>query len=191
MALPAEGPLPALCGRWLDSGIEVKTLFKGDSLGVHFAANIFVATTFLWLVLWHGAGVNPIWAVSSMVAASDPQPQQAAKFFYGRLVNALIGCATGLSVLAIGGTSEWKIPIALSLSVLISTYLVRVQVMYRQAPITAAIVVAGGLMHHSKELGIEDGLRRVGEVLLGCFVGLAVSWLMAKLWPPPAKRPAG
>src|SRR5262249_22160909 len=144
------GAFSRLRGRLLDGGIEMRNPFKGDSLGVHFAVNIFVATTFLWLVLWHGAGLDPIWAVSSMVAASDPEPQQAAKFFYGRLVNALIGCATGLAVLAVGGTSEWKVPVALSLSVLISTYLVRVRVMYRQAPITAAIVVAGGLMQHSK-----------------------------------------
>jgi len=166
----------------------MKKLFQGDSTGIHFAVNIFVATTFLWLVLRNLAGLNPIWAVSSMVAASDPKPQQAAKFFYGRMANGLVGCATGLLVLFVGGTSEWKIPLALSLSVLISTYLARVQVMYRQAPITAAIVVAGGLAQHSKVLGMEDGLRRVGEVLLGCVVGLVVSWLMYKVWPPPEKE---
>ena len=165
--------------------------FKGDSLGVHFAVNIFLATTFLWVVLRHLAGLNPIWAVSSMVAASDPKPEQAAKFFYGRLVNGVVGCATGLAVLVVGGTSEWKIPLALSLSVLISTYLVRVQVMYRQAPITAAIVVAGGLMRHSKVVGMEEGLRRVGEVMLGCVVGLVVSWVMARVWPPVVKQHAG
>jgi len=171
--------------------IAMKNPFKGDPLGVHFAVNIFLATTFLWLVLRHLAGLNPIWAVSSMVAASDPKPEQAAKFFYGRLVNGVVGCATGLTVLVIGGTSEWKIPLALSLSVLISTYLVKVQVMYRQAPITAAIVVAGGLMHHSKALGVEEGVRRVGEVLLGCVVGLVVSWLMSRLWPPMVKQQSG
>ena len=175
----------------IEPPIPMKNPFKGDSLGVHFALNIFIATTFLWLLIRHLAGLNPIWAVSSMVAASDPKPEQAAKFFYGRLVNGVVGCATGLAVLVVGGTSEWKIPLALSLSVLISTYLVRVQVMYRQAPITAAIVVAGGLMGHSKVLGVEEGLRRVGEVMLGCVVGLVVSWLMSKLWPPLAKGQAG
>src|SRR5215471_5485286 len=168
----------------------MKNPFKGDSVGIHFAVNIFVATTFLWLMLRHWAGLNPIWAISSMVAASDPKPQQAATFFYGRLVNGIIGGATGLMVLMVGGSSEWKIPLALSLSVLVSTYVVGVPVMYRQAPITAAIVVAGGLMHHSKESGLEEGLRRVGEVLLGCVVGLIVSWLMSKLWPLPAKNHA-
>jgi uncharacterized membrane protein YccC len=92
-----------------------------------------------------------------------------------------------LLVLVVGGSSEWKIPLALSLSVLVSTYMVGVSVMYRQAPITAAIVVAGGLMHHSKASGVEEGLKRVGEVLLGCVVGLLVSWLMSKLWRLPLK----
>ena len=167
----------------------MKNPFKGQMLGVHFALNIFIATTLLWIVLRHWAGLNPIWAISSMVAASDPQFKQALKTFHGRMVNALIGCGTGLFVLVVGGTSEWKIPLALAMSVLISAYLVRVQVMYRQAPITAAIVVAGGLTHHSKRTGVEEGLWRVGEVLLGCLFGLAVSWLMFKLWPP--QEPAG
>jgi uncharacterized membrane protein YccC len=58
--------------------------------------------------------------------------------------------------------------------------------MFRQAPITAAIVIAAGLEKHSKLSGVELGFRRVGEVLLGCIVGIAVSWLMARLWPLPA-----
>jgi uncharacterized membrane protein YccC len=73
----------------------------------------------------------------------------------------------------------------LSVSVLISSYLVRVQVMWRQAPITAAIVVAGGLTLHSKESGMEAALKRVAEVMIGCVVGLAVIWLMSRIWPPP------
>ena len=52
-----------------------------------------------------------------------------------------------------------------------------------QAPITAAIVIAGGLTTHSKLSGVEHGLHKVAEVLFGCFVGLAVSWLMSKVWP--------
>ncbi len=159
-------------------------------VGVHFALNIFVATTLLWIVLRHWAKLNPIWAISSMIAASDPKVEQALKTFHGRLVNSLIGCATGLIILVVGGHSAWKIPLALSASALISSYLVRVQVMYRQAPITAAIVVAGALSQHSETSGIEGGLRRVGEVLLGCVVGLAVTWCMSKIWPlhEPAKE---
>jgi hypothetical protein len=55
-------------------------------------------------------------------------------------------------------------------------------------PITAAIVVAGGLMGHAKMNGIQQGLLRVGEVLLGCFVGLAGTWPRSKLWPLPVMK---
>jgi hypothetical protein len=47
--------------------------------------------------------------------------------------------------------------------------------MSRQAPITAAIVIAGSLSAHSKVGGMESGLRRVSEVIFGCVVALAVS----------------
>jgi uncharacterized membrane protein YccC len=165
--------------QWLERAV------KGDWAGVHFAANIFVATTLLWLVLRTFAGLNPIWAISSMIAASDPVVKQALKTFRGRMINSLLGCATGLVVLIVGGSSEWKLPLALAISVLLSSYVVRQQVMFRQAPITAAIVIASSLERHSELTGIELGLRRVGEVLLGCVMGVLVSWLMSKLWPLP------
>ena len=74
------------------------------------------------------------------------------------------------------------IPVALAVSVLISTYVVRVKTMWRQAPITACIVIAAGLAAGSAKIGIERGLHRVGEVVFGCIVGVLVSWLMSKVW---------
>ena len=160
---------------------------KDDWLGVHFAVNVFIATTCLWLLLRRVAGLNPIWAISSMIAASDPIIKQAAKTFRARTINALLGCAVGLTFLVLGGLREWKLPLALAVTVLLSTYVVRVQLMWRQAPITAAIVIAAGMSHHSDLTALEIGVRRVGEVLLGCFTGLIVSWLMSRLWPVTAK----
>jgi len=63
--------------------------------------------------------------------------------------------------------------------------------MWRQAPITAALVIAAGLTHQSKLSGIENGVHKVAEVIFGCVVGLLVSWLMAKVWPvaEPENRP--
>jgi len=162
---------------------------KDDWLGVHFALNVFLATTILWVLLHLAVGLNPIWAISSMIAASDPVIKQAAKTFRGRIINALLGCAVGLVFLLCGGAQEWKLPLALAATVLLSTYVVRVQVMWRQAPITAAIVIASGVSHHSDMTAMKIGLQRVGEVLLGCFVGFGVSWLMCYFWPPPEPRP--
>jgi uncharacterized membrane protein YccC len=165
---------------------DVASLLKGaDWVGVHFALNIFVATTILWLALRLAAGLDPIWAISSMIAASDPNVKQATRTFWGRIINAALGCVTGMVFLILGGTSDWKLPTALAVTVLLSTYVVRVPVMWRQAPITAALIIASGLTHHTKLTAVEVGLRRVGEVMLGCVVGLVVSWLASKIWPLP------
>jgi len=70
-----------------------------------------------------------------------------------------------------GGDSDWLIPFARAVTVLVSSYVIRVKTMWRQAPITATIVIAA-------------------EVRFGCFVGLVVSRLMSKIWlvQPPAEK---
>jgi uncharacterized membrane protein YccC len=163
--------------------------FRADNLhGVRFALNAFAGTTALWLLLRHLAGVNPIWAIASMIAASEPIMGDALRMLRARMINATVGCAVGLVVLITGGSSEWKLPIAISIAVLVSSYFVRIPTMWRQAPITAAIVIASGLEQHSKLTGAEQGLRRVAEVLFGCIVGFIVSWLMSHVWPMPETR---
>jgi uncharacterized membrane protein YccC len=160
-------------------------LAKGDVLGLHFAANVFVATIILWLILRTGANTNPIWAIASMIATSEPQIEQSLLNFRARIVNTLLGCVTGMLFLVIGGSSEWKLPVALAVTVLLSSYVVRIKTMHRTAPITAALIIASGLADHTKLTGVETGLRRAGEVLLGCLIGLIVAWLMSRVWPVP------
>jgi uncharacterized membrane protein YccC len=169
---------PSRMFKWL-------TVEKRDLLGVRFAVNVFIASAILWYLLRHVADTNPIWSIASMIAASEPQVREAARMFRSRIINVLLGCAVALVVLLPGGSSEWKLPLALAVSVLVSSYVVHVQTMWRQAPITAAIVIAAGLTHHSKLSGIEHGLHKVGEVLLGCLMGLVVSWTMSRVWPMP------
>jgi uncharacterized membrane protein YccC len=131
-----------------------------------------------------------------MLASSDPNVGVALEHLRSRLINAALGCATGLLFLMlggwVGGAMDWRLPLALAVTALVSSYIVRVPVMWRQAPITAAIVVASGIEHHSREVSIEIGLRRVGEVLFGCVVGLVVSWLISKIWPlhEPSTEPS-
>ena len=159
-------------------------------LGFRFAFNVFIATTIVWSTLKLIGDSNPIWAIASMVAASDPQPEEARRLFRSRLVNVVVGCVVGLGLLLVGGHSDWMIPFALAVTVLISSYVIRVKTMWRQAPITAAIVIAAGISRSSTLGGIQHGLHKVAEVLFGCVVGLLVSWLMSKVWliQPPAER---
>ena len=164
-------------------------LVSHDLLGVRFAVNVFIASALLWYLLRHIADTNPIWAIASMVAASEPQVREAGRMFRSRITNVMIGCVVGLLFLVVGGASEWKLPLALAATVLVSSYLIHVQTMWRQAPITAALVISAGLTHNSKLTGIESGLHKVAEVIVGCLMGLMVSWLMSKLWPMPETQP--
>ena len=168
----------------------LQRFLQDDLRGVHYAVNIFVATTVLWIVVKVYGDANPIWAISSMVATSDPQLRQSVATFKGRLINTLVGCAIGLVFIAFGHTA-WQLPTALALTVLVSSYVVRVPTMWRQAPITAAIVIAGSLQHHDKLGALQTGAVRVGEVLFGCVVGIGSAWALSKLWPlPEASRPS-
>lgn len=160
---------------------------KDDLRGIHYAVSLFIATTVLWILVKEYGDANPIWAISSMVATSDPHMKQALSTFSGRILNTLLGCAVGLLFVWLGHT-QWQLPFAMAVTVILSSYFIRIPAMWRQAPITAAIVIAGGLQHHDKLSGMEQGVRRVGEVLFGCVVGIAVSWILSKLWPLPEPR---
>jgi hypothetical protein len=78
-------------------------LLKNDLQGIHLAVNIFVSTTILWIILRKIADLNPIWAISSMIATSDPVVKDALTTFRGRIINSLLGCVTGLAFIFIGG----------------------------------------------------------------------------------------
>lgn len=151
-------------------------------LGLRFAINVAIASSIVWSTLSYIEDTNPIWAIASMVAASDPQVDESRRLFRSRIINVLVGCAVGLAFLLIGGPRSWTLPVALAVTVLISSYLVRVKTMWRQAPITAAVIIASGIAMGSKTLGLEQGLHKVAEVLFGCLVGILISWLMSKVW---------
>jgi uncharacterized membrane protein YccC len=132
----------------------------------------------VWFTLRELHDTSPIWAIASLVAASDPEPQQARQLFRSRIINVLVGCIVGFVFIVLGSGSQRMIPVSLAVTVLISTYLVRVNTMWRQAPITAAIVIAASLSSASTRVGLERGLHRVAEVLFGSLVGMLVSWTM-------------
>jgi len=163
----------------------IQNVRKDHFLGVRFAINVFVGSIVAWIVVWYATKSSPIWAMASVVASSEPLVRQAAKMFRSVLINTCVGCAVGLAFLAIGHPTPWKIPFALAIAVLLSTYVVRIPTMWRHAPITAAIVIAASLSTHSARGGIHVGLLRVLEVLIGCIVGISVSFVGSRLAPVP------
>ena len=158
---------------------------NGDMHGVHYAVSIFIATAVLWILVHKMAKSDPVWAISSMVATSDPLMKQALLILRARITNTLVGCLVALLFIAIGGTRMIMLPLAMAVTVLLSSYVVRIQTMWRQAPISAAFVIAAGLEYHSRKHGLLAGFRRMSEVLFGCLVGVAVAWLVSVVWPLP------
>jgi hypothetical protein len=187
---PSSDGTPAAVATLTTAAKVVARLQEDDLLGVRFALNVFIASIIVWIILRFFTHASPIWAIASMIASSEPVVRQGLKMFRSRLINTLVGCTVGLAFLAIGEPEPWKLPFALALTVLLASYVVRIPVMWRQAPITAAIVIAGSLSEHSKLVGAEIGLRRVAEVIFGCLVALAVSWLMSRVWPVRDQGPA-
>jgi uncharacterized membrane protein YccC len=163
----------------------------GDTHGVHYAVSIFIATAVLWFIVRRLMTANPVWAISSMVATSEPGIRQAATFFRARIINTLVGCIVGLAAIAVGGDHLIFLPLAMAVTVLLSSYVVRVKTMWRQAPISAAFVLSAGMGHNTRLNGLHAGAGRMGEVFLGCFVGIAVAWLLSQVWPLPEPAPDG
>ena len=61
---------------------EIIGAVQRDIIGARFAVNVFIGTTVTWYVLTHILDdENPIWAIASMVAASDPQVKEAVRIF--------------------------------------------------------------------------------------------------------------
>jgi len=172
----------------------LQRFIKGDVHGVHYTVSIFIATVLLYFLVHKMAKSNPVWAISSMVATSDPLMKQAITLLRARIINTLMGCAVALLFIAIGGERLIILPLAIAVTVFLSSYVVRIQTMWRQAPISAAFVISAGLEHHSRMHGLIAGVSRVNEVLFGCIIGLVVAWLVSVVWPLPAsvsgQRPA-
>src|ERR1035438_1933696 len=99
---------------------------KGDMHGVHYAVSIFFATAVLWFLIHKMSEANPVWAISSMVATSDPAMKQAMLMLRARLANTLLGCLVGLVFIAIGGMKLITLPLAMAVTVLLSSYVVRI-----------------------------------------------------------------
>ncbi len=93
-----------------------------DILGIRFACNVAIATSLIWYALAYLADTNPLWAIASMVAAADPQVDEARRMFRSRLINVLVGGIVGLLFLIIGGPAEWTLPLALGVTVLLSCH---------------------------------------------------------------------
>jgi uncharacterized membrane protein YccC len=157
---------------------------KADPVGVHYALRVVVGGTILWVLLRYLADTNPIWAISSMIACTEPHLQSARINFRARLANTCIGGAMGLLFVLVAGPRHVVLPLALGVTVLVSSYVFQVPRYWRIAPTTAALVVASSLEHQSRRIGFQVSVHRVVEVMLGSAMAVVVAYIMARIWEP-------
>ena len=158
---------------------------KGHEHGIHYAVSIFLGTAALLALTQRVMQSDPIWAISSMVATSDPLMKQAVLMMRARIINTVVGCLVGLLFIAIGGPAAIMLPIAMAITVMLWSHVIRIQTMWRQAPISAAFVISAGLEHHTRHKGLIAGEDRMWEVLAGCIVGIIAAWIVSVIWPLP------
>ena len=130
-------------------------LIRHDAIGLHYAVRICIGTTAVWLLLRSVGDADAIWAVISVIVATEPQMQTAVPAFMSRIVNTVIGCTIGLTFLLVAGPEVWVLPLALTVTVLVCTYLVKLSSSWRLAPATAAIIIASGVVEQSRIGGAE------------------------------------
>lgn len=150
--------------------------------GIGYATRILIGTTLVALLLRAVGDATPLWAMISVVVVSEPLLGTAVLAFRSRLLNTLIGSLVGLACLAVVGPAFWALPLGMSLAVLVCTYLVRVPLSWKIAPVTVALVMAAGISGHSATAAIDTALRRTGEVLLGSAVAVSVAWVASRRW---------
>ncbi|HXM95684.1 MAG TPA: FUSC family protein [Candidatus Dormibacteraeota bacterium] len=149
--------------------------------GIGYAIRILVGTTIVWLALARIQGVNPLWAIISVVVVSEPELEDAVLAFKSRVANTLVGCAVGLSFLFVLGPAVWSILLAMVVAVVICTSFIRVPLSWKIAPITVALVMTPSVLDHSRSAGLSIALHRTAEVLFGSAVAVGVSLVGSKL----------
>jgi hypothetical protein len=142
-------------------------------LGMRFAVNVFIATTIVWFTLRLARRQQSDLGDRIDGGCRGPATGRSAPHVRCRFINVLVGCTVGFGMLLIGDRNDWMLPFALAVTVLISSYVVRIKTMWRQAPITAAIVLAAGISQGAKDRRDYERVAQSGGGVLWLHRGTA------------------
>lgn len=148
--------------------------------GIRYALRILAGTSIVWFSLRQVHGVDPLWAVVSVIVVSEPRFQGVVTAFRTRMLNTVVGCAVALGFLELFGLSSWSILLAMAASVLVGSYLVSAHFVWRVAPTTVAIIMIPGFSEDSHHFALNAALLRTGETLYGCGVAIGVAWVVTE-----------
>jgi uncharacterized membrane protein YccC len=155
-----------------------------DLLGIHYALRILIGTTIVWFVFQKLGDRNPLWAIISLILVTEPKIQTAWLSFKARIINTLAGCLMGLFFLTFIIQYSWLLPIALTIAVLVASYVIKMPLGWRIAPVTTAIIISAGVLEKSTNAGLEIAAHRTVEVFAGSLIALLITWIMSLIWAP-------
>lgn len=159
-----------------------------EPVGVRYSLRIATGMILVWTVFRAFGVTYPIWAMISAVMVSEIELHASYVATRGRIAHTTTGCVVGLIFLLIVGTGMWQLCAASVVASLVSFYLVHLGGNWRTAPASTVVVMATGIQHLSKYAGYQAAVERAVEVLGGSIIALAVTWVTAKLWPPPIEN---
>jgi uncharacterized membrane protein YccC len=158
--------------------------------GFEYALRILAGCILVWYTLHHTRLHNPLWALISVITVTEPELHAAWRAFLSRILNTLVDAAVGMALLYLLGPGFWEILLAITLSIVICTHLIKVPGSWRLAPVTVAIVMTPSVLAASQAAGIGTAIARTEEVLIGSAAALLIT-LVAGFFEQSTARFAG
>lgn len=136
------------------------------------------------VIAWYGLqslGIdNPIWAVITVMLVSDPDFNTTRELAQARIINTIIGCAVGLSMLLVFGYSPQLALVAMALTVLIVTSIPQYPTNWRLAPVTVLILMDAGRLAANHTQEVHYALLRGAEIGVGCVIAMILALIYSR-----------
>ena len=92
---------------------------------LRYPTDVLLGTLILWVVLRGLGHSNPVCAIISCIVVSARDVRVAWSNRVSRFANTLIGRVTGVICLLVFGLKDWLLPLALALTSLVCTSVIR------------------------------------------------------------------
>jgi len=154
--------------------------FHFKPLSLAYALKIALATLLVWPGLtWLGIP-EPVWAVVTIAAVSDPDLSAAKKLVANRVTNTLVGCVVAIWTVVLFGATLYSMIGALAISVILVTSIEHYPANWRLAPITVAILM-GGAVGGSQRVALHLAWLRASEIISGSLAALLMAWVFSSI----------
>jgi uncharacterized membrane protein YccC len=148
-------------------------------LSLAYALKIALATLLVWPALSAVGIEQPVWAVVTIAAVSDPNLTAAKQLVINRVTNTLVGCVVAILTVVLFGSTLTAMIGALAVSVVLVTSIEHYPTNWRLAPITVAILM-GGAVGGSQQVALHLAWLRASEIICGSLAALLMAWVFSR-----------